>query len=99
MYIVGFLIAIIIISLLIALPFIFKSIFKTRNYLGYSMGTLYSALSAFTSFLILLFGVTLCYKLIRGNNDHFKDSFYFSFAVLIFAPIFIILFYNISIYI
>jgi len=45
MFVGIFLISLVFIGLLIALPFIFKSIFKTQNYMGYSIGLCASALT------------------------------------------------------
>ena len=54
MFIEVILIALIFIALLIALPFIFKSIFKTQNYMGYSIGLCASALTIGTIIGIII---------------------------------------------
>ena len=91
MYIVEFLIALIIIVLLIALPFIFKSKFKTRNYMGYSMGVCCSIIAAVIISLIFIIGIGFCHLLIREPDDHKKESNTFSLGVEIFVRIFVVL--------
>lgn len=54
-----FLIALIFIILLVALPFIFKLIFKTKNFMGYSIGVICSVLTSVTTFIIIVVGIAL----------------------------------------
>ena len=91
MYIVEFLIVLIIISLLVALPFIFKSKFKTRNYMGYSMGVCCSIIAAVIISLIFIIGIGFWHLFIREPDDHKKESNTFSLGVEIFVRIFVVL--------
>ena len=52
-----FLIALIFIILLATLPFIFKLIFKTRNYMGYGIGICSSIFTIVTIFGVFVIGL------------------------------------------
>ena len=93
MFIVAFLISLIFIVLLIALPFIFKSIFKTQNYMGLSIGLCASALTVATITGIAIVGsliISLCLGL---SIDNYKSnsSTAFSFAIGILIAIFVMI--------
>ena len=95
MFIGAFLISLIFIVLLIALPFIFKSIFKTRKFMGYNMGVCFSVLAAVTIFMILIVGIAFWALLFRGRVDSDLGILAMKIGALIYILIFILLIYTI----
>ena len=91
------LIALILIALLIALPFIFKSIFKTKNYMGFTNGLCASALTIAAIIGVAIIGwffwVKLLGRSIRLISDVVKlDSIIFNFVFILVIYIIIFLF-------
>ena len=93
MFIEAFLISLIIIVLLVVLPFIFKSIFKTRKFMGYSMGICCSVLTAVAIFMIFIVGIAFEIVLFRGRTDGKIGILELTIGALIYISIFIIFIY------
>ena len=89
-----FLIALIFIILLAALPFIFKLIFKTKNYMGYSIGLCSSIFTLVTIFGTLVVGYLIFLIFFDRNNGLSSTigALIFIFIFIIIANIIIILF-------
>jgi hypothetical protein len=93
-----FLIALIFIILLVALPFIFKLIFKTKKFLGYGMGVCCSIITIVAIIMIIIVGIFFFLVLF---NRHYNTKDYeivvliyiFFFLFLIYMIIFLIIFY------
>ena len=103
MFIEVILIALLFIALLIALPFIFKCIFKTQKYMGYSIGFCSSALTIAAIIGIItiaLFLFDLCFgnsfklNISVGNALEIGRLIFIFFSILvIYFVIFIFIFY------
>ena len=91
-----FLIALIFIILLVALPFIFKFIFKTKKFLGYSMGVCCSILTIVAIFTIFIVGFAFSLVLFRPSNSKAYEMglllYIFIFLFLIYTVIFLFIF-------
>ena len=84
MIVLEILFALIIIVLLVALPFIFKSIFKTRNFMGYSIGVCCSVLVIATLIIIFLFGLVICEEISKRPDEHkMENRDFFLYAIII----------------
>ena len=103
MFIEVILVALLFIALLIALPFIFKCIFKTQKYMGYSIGFCSSALTIAAIIGIItiaLFLFDLCFgnsfklNISVGNALEIGRLIFIFFSILvIYFVIFIFIFY------
>ena len=96
------LIALLFIALLIALPFIFKCIFKTQKYMGYSIGFCSSALTIAAIIGIItiaLFLFDLCFGNSFKLNISVGNALEIGRLIFIFFFNFSYLFCNIYIYI
>ena len=92
MLIVEFLLSLIFLALLIALPFIFKSIFKTQNYMGYSIGLFASALTIAALIGVVLIGYILLF-LVAGISFSLNSGIVFSAGIIIVISVFILVIY------
>jgi hypothetical protein len=92
MLIVEFLLSLIFLALLIALPFIFKSIFKTQNYMGYSIGLFASALTIAALIGVVLIGYILLF-LVVGISFSLNSGIVFSAGIIIVISVFILVIY------
>jgi len=87
-----FLIALIFIILLATLPFLFKLIFKTKNYMGYSIGICSSIFTIVTIFGVFVIGLFFFIAFFNRASDKA-----FTIGAIILIIIFVIL-YNIVIF-
>ena len=86
MFIEVILIALIFIALLIALPFIFKSIFKTQNYMGYSIGLCASALTIGTIIgIIIIVSIIMYFIFGRSIRDISKINIILDTTISVFS--------------
>ena len=92
MFIEVILIALLFIALLIALPFIFKSIFKTQKYMGYSIGFCSSALTIAALIGVVLIGYILLF-LVVGISFSLNSGIVFSAGIIIVISVFILVIY------
>ena len=92
MLVVPFLLSLIFLVLLIALPFIFKSIFKTQNYMGYSIGLLSSAFTIAALIVVSIIGYIFL-NIVLGISFNLNSGIVLSIGVIITALVFISLIY------
>jgi len=87
-----FLIALIFIILLVALPFIFKLIFKTKNFMGFSIGVICSILTFATLFIIITVGIAFA-NLILKRNYIGGIIFIYIIVISVYIDIFLFIFF------
>ena len=101
MLIEAFLISLIFIALLIALPFIFKSIFKTKDYMGFTNGLCASALTFAAIIGVAIIRWFFWVKLLGRDNKltsnvlrlDYSIIFNFVFILVIYIIIFLFIFF------